>query len=227
VDLEPFLVEAHEGVSLTWACGGRLEVGGADEGVALLLDLVGEEAVMTFAAATAVAREELGGEANGTGRDVAGGVGVAPKAGVLMGVDGFGEVALGGMAPGDCLFELRLLWGGVVLHWAGVPAGLSKSMGETLVVRIVDAVDAYDRGVVVGVVAASWEAGEGSVSIGVGGVSLVHLEAAGLPVVGGGQGRVFLEGPAFWPRAMVEERVLPRRLWVWCDIQERVLVVYC
>jgi len=36
----------------------------------------------------------------------------------------------------------------------------------------------------------------------------------------------FLEGPAFWPWAMVEKRVLPERLWVWCESQERVLVVY-
>jgi len=119
-----------------------------------------------------------------------------------------------------------------VLRWAGVPAGLSKSMGETLVVRIVDAVAAYEWGAaMIGVVAASWEAGEGSMSMGVEGVSLVHLEAVGLPVVGGGprKGRKlpsFLEGLAFWPRAMVEKRVLPERLWVWCESQERVLVVY-
>jgi len=113
VDLEPFLVEAWEGVGLAGACGGGLEVGGADEGVALVLDLVGEEAVTMFAAATA-GREERGGEANGTGRDIAGGVGVAPGAGVLMGVDGFGEVAFGGMAPGDCLAALQLIQGGQV-----------------------------------------------------------------------------------------------------------------
>jgi len=116
VDLGPFVVEAWEGVGLAGACGGGLEVGGDEEGVVLVLGLVGEEAVATLAAATAVAREELGGEAIGTGRDIAGGVGVAPGAGVLMGVDGFSEVAFGAMASGDCLAELWLLQGGVVLR---------------------------------------------------------------------------------------------------------------
>jgi len=69
-------------------------------------------------------------------------------------------------------------------------------------------------------------------SIGVQDASLVHLEAGGLTVVGGGprKGRKlpsFLEGPAFWPWAMVEKRVLPEWLWVWYESQERVLVVYC
>jgi len=107
-----------------------------------------------------------------------------------MGADWSGEVAFGAMAPGDCFFELQLLQGGVALCWAGVPAGLSRSMGEALVVGIVDAISTDEWGAAIGVVAASWEAGEGSVSIGVGSVSLVHLQAAGLPVVGGGQGRV-------------------------------------
>ena len=133
MDLEPFLVEAWEGVALDGACGGGLEVGGDEEGVALALALVGEEAVAMLVAATATAKEELGGEAEDMGRDIAGGEGVAPKAGVLMGVDGCGEVALGGMAPGDCLFELQLLWGGVALRWAGVPTGLSTSIGEASV----------------------------------------------------------------------------------------------
>jgi len=100
--------------------------------------------------------------------------------------------------------------------------------------RTVDAATAYKWGaVMVGVAAASWEAGEGSVSIGVEVVSLVHLQAGGLTWVGGGPRKgkklpSFLEGPAlFWPWAMVEKRVLPERLWVWCEIQERVLVVYC
>jgi len=115
VDLGPFLVEAWEEVGLAGACGGELEVGGDEEGVALALGLVGEEAVATLVAATAVAREELGGEAISTGRDVAGGVGVAPRAGILMGVDGFSEVAFGAVAPGDCLAELQLLQGGVAL----------------------------------------------------------------------------------------------------------------
>jgi len=183
-------------------------------------------------AAAMAASKELGREATGVGRSTAGGVGMALWAGVLVGADWSSEVAFGAMAPGDCLFELRLLRGGVVLHWAGVPAGLSKSMGETPVVRIVDAVATEEWGAAIGVVATSWEAGEGSVSIGVGSVSLVCLEAAGLPMVGGGPRKgwklpSFLEGPAFWPWAMVEERELPRRLWVQCDSQERVLVVYC
>jgi len=72
----------------------------------------------------------------------------------------------------------------VALHWAGVPAGLSPSIGEALVGRIVETAVAYKQGVVVvGVAAASWEAGEGSISIGVEDVSLVHLE-----------GRVFNSG---------------------------------
>jgi len=222
-------------VEVAWAraCWGGLEVGGDEEGVALALSLVEGEAVVTLAAATAAAREDLGGEANGAGGDVAGGVGAAPWTGLLMGVDWLVEVAFGGMAPGDCFFELQLLWGGEVLRWAGVPAGLSTSIGEALVVRIMDAAMAYEWGaVVIGVVAASWEAGEGSMSIGVEDVSLVHLEAGGLTVVGGGPRKgkklpPFLEGLAlFWPQAMVEKRVLPERLWVWCESQERVLVVY-
>jgi len=67
-------------VALTEACGGGLEVGRDEEGAALALALVGEEAVAALAAATAAAREELGGEAEGTGRDVAGGEGIAPGA---------------------------------------------------------------------------------------------------------------------------------------------------
>ncbi len=74
--MEPFLEEAGEGVALTEACGGGLEVRGGEEGVALALALVGEGAVATLAAATAAAKEELGGEAKGMGRDVTGGEGV-------------------------------------------------------------------------------------------------------------------------------------------------------
>jgi len=103
-----------------------------------------------------MAREELGGEANGAGWDVAGGVGIVPWAGVLVCVDWFVEVAFGGVAPGDCFFELQLLWGGVALHWADVPVGLSTSMGEASVGGIVDAAAAYKWGeAVVGVAAAS------------------------------------------------------------------------
>ncbi len=89
----------------------------ADEGVAPVLGLVEEGTVPTmFVAATAVARDELGGEATVAERDVAGGVGVAPETDVLLGVDGLGEGALGGMTPEGCLLELRLLWGGVALR---------------------------------------------------------------------------------------------------------------
>jgi len=35
-----------------------------------------------------------------------------------------------------------------------------------------------------------------------------------------------LEGPAFQPGAMVERKVQPEVLVVWCESQERVLVVY-
>jgi len=46
---------------------------------------------------------------------------------------------------------------------------------------------AYELGAeVLGIAVASWVAGEGSVSIGVEGDSLVHLDAGGLAVVGGG-----------------------------------------
>jgi len=111
--LEPFLVGVLAEVAWARACGNGLEVGGDEEGVALALGLVEGEAVVTLAAATAAAKEELGGEANGAGWDVAGGVGVAPWVGVLVGVDWFVEVAFGGVAPGECFFELQLLQGGV------------------------------------------------------------------------------------------------------------------
>jgi len=74
-----------------------------------------------------------------------------------------------------------------VQHWAGKPAGWSTSMGEASVGCLADAAAAYKWGAaVVGVVAASWEAEGGSTSMGVEDVSLVHLEAGGLMVVGGG-----------------------------------------
>jgi len=172
-------------------------------------------------AATAAASKELGGEAAGVGWFVAGGVGVAPWAGVLVGVVGIAEVACEGMAPGEVLAELWLLWGGVALCWAGVPAGFSTSMGEASVGGMVDAAAAYKWGAaVVGMTAASWEAGGGSVSIGVEDVSLVHLEVGGLTVVGGGARKgkklpSLMEGPAlFWPWAMVEWKVQPEKLGV-------------
>jgi len=40
---------------------------------------------------------------------------------------------LWGVAAGEVLVKLWLLQGGVVLHWAGEPAGLSTSMGEVVV----------------------------------------------------------------------------------------------
>jgi len=104
----------------------------------------------------------------------------------------------------------------VALRWAGVPACLSTSMGG-----IVAAAMAYELGAeVLGMTATSKEAREGSVSIGVGDGSLLHLEAGSLTVVGGGprKGRKlpsFLEGPAlFWPWAMVAKSFLSERLWV-------------
>jgi len=113
VGLEPFLAGFLVEVAWARACWGGFEVGGDEEGVALALGLVESEAVAILAAATATAREELGGEANCAGWDVAGGVGVAPWTGVLVGGDWLVEVAFGGMAPGECFFELQLLQGGV------------------------------------------------------------------------------------------------------------------
>jgi len=65
-DLELFLVGGLDTVAWAWACGGRAEVGGDDEGVALVVGLVTGAAVAMLPAATAAAREELGGEAEGT-----------------------------------------------------------------------------------------------------------------------------------------------------------------
>jgi len=120
------------------------------------------------------------------------------------------------VTPGGCLLELQLLQGGVALCWAGVPASLSTSIGEASVGGIAATTEAYELGAeVIGIPVASWEAGEGSISIGVEDVSLVRLEAEGLTVVGGGPRKgkklpSILEGPAFfWPRAMVEKSVLP------------------
>jgi len=68
-------------------------------------------------AATAAASEELGRGAAGVGCSMAGGVGMALWAGVLVGVDWFGEVAFGAMAPGDCF--LNCGYYGVGWHCAG------------------------------------------------------------------------------------------------------------
>ena len=161
-----------------------------------------------------------------------GGVGVAAWAGAAS-VECAVEVAFRARAPGICFLELRLLRGGVVLCWVGVPASLSTSIGETSVVEVVDAAAAYDREVVeVDVVAASGEAVVGSVSIGVDCDSLTHFGAGCLPVVGGGPRKgkklpSFFEGSAFfWPRAMVGRKVVPVRLVVCQKSQERVLEVY-
>jgi len=157
---------------------------------------------------------------------------VASRTGAV-GVECAVEVAFGAKAPEICFLELRLLRGGVALRWAGVPAGLSTSIGEASVVMVMDAAAAYDREAVeVGVVAASGEAVVGSVSIGVDCISLARLGAGCLPVVGGGPRKgkklpSFLEGPAlFWPRAMVGKRVVPVRLVVCRSSQEKVLKVY-
>jgi len=66
-DWELFVVGGFVGVS--WACagGGEAEVGGDDEGVVLVVDLVTSTAVAIPPAATAAARDELGGEADGVG----------------------------------------------------------------------------------------------------------------------------------------------------------------
>ena len=105
-------------------------MGGDDEGVAPVAGLVAGAAMVAPPAATAVAREELGGEAEGADWFMAGGAGVAPWAEVLAVVVWIREVVCGGMAVGGDLVELWLLQGGVVLCWAGEPAGLSSSMGE-------------------------------------------------------------------------------------------------
>jgi len=63
-------------------------------------------------AATAAARDELGGEANGADWFVTGGVGVAPWVGVLAGVFWITEVVCEGMAAGEVLVKLWLLSGG-------------------------------------------------------------------------------------------------------------------
>ncbi len=101
-------VEAEVWTGVFW---GELEMGGDEVGAALALSLVEVEAVIIPVAATAAAREELGGEVTVAGLDMAG-----------------GEIAFGAKAPGICFFELRLLWGGVALRWAGVPAGSCVKM---------------------------------------------------------------------------------------------------
>jgi len=129
VGLAPFL-EAGEGMALAEACGGGLEVRVGVEGMALPLALLGEGAVAMLVAAMAAAKEELGGEAKGMAKDKTGGEGGAPEAAIEGGANNIGEGTFGGVVPRECLLELWLLWGGVALRWAGVPAGVSLSIGE-------------------------------------------------------------------------------------------------
>jgi len=77
-DLELFLALGLVVVDWVCACGGGPEVGGDDEGIALVVDLVVGAVVATLPAATAAARDELGGEVEGVGWFVTGGMGVAP-----------------------------------------------------------------------------------------------------------------------------------------------------
>ena len=183
---------------------------------------------MTFALAMAAAKEELGGEAKGAARDITGVEGGAPEAAIWGGASEVGEEALGGVATCRCLLELRLLRGGVALRWAGVPAGVSSSIGEASEGGGAAATAAYEPGAeVCGIPVSSWEAIGGSVSMGVGGDSLVRLEIGGLAVVRGGprKGRKlpsFLELAFFWPRAMVKEGSLPKKMGVWFESQEVV-----
>jgi len=106
------------------------------------------------------------------------------------------------------------------------------STGKASVGGLVDAAAAYKWGAAgMGVAAAGRDRGD-FVSIGMEDVSLVHLEAGGLALVVGEPRKVkrlpsLLEGPAFWPGAMVERKVQPEMLEVWCESQERVLLVYC
>jgi len=88
-----------------------------------MADLVVGTAVATPPAATAAAREELGGEAEGADWFVAGGVGVAPWAGVLSAVAWIRELVCEGVAFGEVLVKFWLLHGGVVLHWGPHPWG--------------------------------------------------------------------------------------------------------
>jgi len=76
--LELFLALGLVGVDWVWACGGGLEVGGAEEGVALVVGLDVGAVVTLLPAAAVAARDEQGREAVGASWFVTGGVGVAP-----------------------------------------------------------------------------------------------------------------------------------------------------
>ncbi len=120
---------------------------------------------------------------------------------------------------GRTIARLRLPRGGVAQRWAGEPAGWSTSIGEALVGELADAVAAYEWGVAVGAMMAnSWEAEGGSMSMGVEEDALVHLVVGGLVVVGVGlrKGKKlpsFLEGVAF-QGAMVERKAQPEGIGV-------------
>jgi len=82
-DLELFLVVGL--VMEDWACtcGGVAKMGGDDDGVAQVAGLVAGAVVVAPPAATAGAREELGGKAEYADWFMAGGMGVAPWAELL------------------------------------------------------------------------------------------------------------------------------------------------
>jgi len=147
---------------------------------------------------------------------VAGDVGAVLWPRVLLGGDFTVGMACGGAVPGECRLELQLLRGGVALHWAGVPAGLSTAIGEASVGRLVAAAAAYELGVlIVEVAAASWGEREGSMSIGADVAALVRLETEVLSVVGGakeGQETSILLGgvPFFLAAAHVGEEGSPQ-----------------
>jgi len=58
---------------------------------------------------------------------------VASWAGLLLDAAWVREAVCVGAVGGEVLVELWLLQGGVVLHWAGEPDGLSASMGDIVV----------------------------------------------------------------------------------------------
>jgi len=144
---------------------------------------------------------------------------------------GQGVWFVGGLCGEDCdRTAVAMRWGGAAL--GGQTCWLVHLHGRSIVGGLADAVAAYKQGAaVVGMTAASWEAEGGSVSMGVEEVTLVRLEVGGLMVVGGGPRKgkklpSFLEGATFWG-AMVEWKVQPKKLGVWCRSQERVVVVTC
>jgi len=117
-DLELVLVGGLVVVAWACACGGGAEVGGDDEGVALVAGLVAGAAVAMPPAATAAARDELGGEAEGADWFMVGGVGVAPWA-------GGGSCSLGqgcGLLKGGCWENFGKTV--VAVRWGSTGGGL-------------------------------------------------------------------------------------------------------